>query len=60
MYMIREAEVVKVTSYFYLVPPVTLIQTWWLFDEQLNAVALVGCALTVFAVYKVVRAPTAP
>ncbi|WP_438996243.1 DMT family transporter [Candidatus Puniceispirillum sp.] len=59
MYMIREGEVVKVTSYFYLVPPVTLLQTWWLFDEQLNAVALVGCALTVFAVYKVVRAPTA-
>ncbi|ADE38246.1 DMT family transporter [Candidatus Puniceispirillum marinum] len=60
MYMIREGEVVKVTSYFYLVPPVTLIQTWWLFDEQLNAVALVGCALTVFGVYKVVRAPSAP
>lgn len=59
MYMIREGEVVKVTSYFYLVPPVTLLQTWLLFDERLNAVALVGCALTVYAVYKVVRAPTA-
>lgn len=58
MYMIREGEVVKVTSYFYLVPPVTLLQTWLLFDERLNAVALVGCALTVYAVYKVVRAPT--
>ena len=58
MYMIREGEVVKVTSYFYLVPPVTLIQTWLLFDERLNAVALAGCALTVYAVYKVVRAPT--
>jgi drug/metabolite transporter (DMT)-like permease len=59
MYMIREGEVVKVTSYFYLVPPVTLIQTWLLFDERLNAVALAGCALTVYAVYKVVRAPAA-
>ena len=59
MYMIREGEVVKVTSYFYLVPPVTLVQTWLLFDERLNAVALVGCALTVYAVYKVVRAPAA-
>ena len=58
MYMIREGEVVKVTSYFYLVPPVTLIQTWLLFDERLNAVALFGCALTVYAVYKVVRAPS--
>ena len=58
MYMIREGEVVKVTSYFYLVPPVTLLQTWLLFDERLNAVALVGCALTVYAVYKVVRSPT--
>jgi drug/metabolite transporter (DMT)-like permease len=59
MYMIREGEVVKVTSYFYLVPPVTLVQTWLLFDEQLNAVALVGCALTVFGVYKVLQAPDA-
>ena len=58
MYMIREGEVVKVTSYFYLVPPVTLIQTWLLFDERLNAAALVGCALTVYAVYKVVRTLT--
>ena len=59
MYMIREGEVVKVTSYFYLVPPVTLVQTWLLFDERLNAVALVGCALTVFGVYKVLQAPDA-
>ena len=59
MYMIREGEVVKVTSYFYLVPPVTLIQTWLLFDERLSAVALAGCALTVYAVFKVVRAPNA-
>lgn len=59
MYMIREGEVVKVTSYFYLVPPVTLLQTWLLFDERLNLVGLIGCALTVYAVYKVVRTPTA-
>ena len=59
MYMIREGEVVKVTSYFYLVPPVTLVQTWLLFDETLNAVAMLGCALTVYAVYKVVRTPAA-
>ena len=55
MYMIREGEMAKVTSYFYLVAPVAVIQTWWLFGEALSAVSLVGCLVVVLGVALVVR-----
>jgi len=55
MYMIREGEVAKVTSYFYLVPPVAVIQTWFLFGETLSVTSLVGCAVVVLGVALVVR-----
>lgn len=51
MYMIREGEVSKVASYFYLVPPATVIQAYFLFNEQLGLTALFGCALAVIGVY---------
>jgi len=55
MYMISVGEVAKVTSYFYLVPPVAVIQTWWLFDETLSVTSLVGCLVVVLGVALVVR-----
>lgn len=55
MYMIREGEMAKVTSYFYLVPPVAVIQTWWLFGEVLSLVSLIGCLVVVLGVALVVR-----
>lgn len=55
LYMIREGEVAKVTSYFYLVPPVAVIQTWLLFDEKLGFLAIVGCGLSVIGVFFVVK-----
>lgn len=55
MYMIREGEVAKVTSYFYLVPPTAVIQTWWLFGETLSMMSLVGCLVVVLGVALVVR-----
>lgn len=55
MYMISVGEVAKVTSYFYLVPPVAVIQTWWLFGETLSAASLVGCLVVVVGVALVVR-----
>jgi drug/metabolite transporter (DMT)-like permease len=55
MYMIREGEVSKVTSYFYLVPPVAVIQSWLLFDERLGVLAIVGSILTVIGVVFVVK-----
>jgi drug/metabolite transporter (DMT)-like permease len=55
MYMIREGELAKVTSYLYLVPPVAVLQTWLLFDETLSVLSLVGCLVVVLGVALVVR-----
>jgi drug/metabolite transporter (DMT)-like permease len=55
MLMIREGEVARVASYFYLVPPMTALEAWWLFDEQLSPLALAGMALTVVGVYLVLK-----
>lgn len=55
MVMIREGEVARVSSYFYLVPVVTVIETWFLFDERLGVVSIVGCIVAVLGVFLVVR-----
>jgi drug/metabolite transporter (DMT)-like permease len=55
MLMIREGESARVASYFYLVPPVVVIQGWLFFDEQLNLIALLGITITVLGVYLVVK-----
>lgn len=55
MLMIREGEVARVASYFYLVPPMTALEAWWLFDEQLSPLALAGMVLTVVGVYLVLK-----
>jgi drug/metabolite transporter (DMT)-like permease len=57
MWMIREGEAARVATYFYLVPPVTALQTWLLFDEKLGVVAISGIAVTVVGVYLVVKQP---
>jgi len=54
MYLIREGEVSKVASYFYLVPVVASVLAWWLFDETLSLLALVAMGVTVFGVYLVI------
>lgn len=50
MWMIREGEMSKVSSLFYLVPAVTAIIAWVLFDETLNAVQIVGMVVTTLGV----------
>jgi drug/metabolite transporter (DMT)-like permease len=40
----------KVSSLFYLVPAVTAVMAWLLFDEALSLVQLVGMALATFGV----------
>lgn len=50
MVMIRDGEMSKVASLFYLVPAVTAIIAWALFNEQLNALQIVGMAITTFGV----------
>jgi drug/metabolite transporter (DMT)-like permease len=58
MLMIRLGEVSRVASYFYLVPPLTALEAWWLFDEQLSVLALLGILITVAGVYLTLRRPT--
>lgn len=50
MVMIRDGEMSKVASVFYLVPGVTAIMAWALFGEQLTLVQLVGLAIATFGV----------
>ena len=50
MIMIREGEMAKVSSLFYLVPAVTAVMAWFLFGESLNWVQIAGMALATFGV----------
>lgn len=49
MYMIQHGEATRVASYFYLVPPITVLQGWLLFDEQWSWLTILGGALVVIA-----------
>ena len=55
MTMIRYGEVSRVASFFYLVPPVTAITAFLLFDERLGLLALAGLGVAVAGVALVVR-----
>lgn len=50
MRMIREGEMARVSSLFYLVPAVTAIIAWILFDETLTLVQIVGMAIATLGV----------
>lgn len=55
MALIRRGAASKVASLFYLVPPLTALEAWWLFDETLGPVALSGMAVAIVGVALVVR-----
>jgi drug/metabolite transporter (DMT)-like permease len=50
MWMIREGEMSKVSSLFYLVPAVTAIIAWLLFGESLTPMQIVGMVITTVGV----------
>lgn len=50
LFLIREGAASKVSSLFYLVPPVTATQGYLLFGERLSALQLVGIAVTALGV----------
>ena len=50
MVMIRDGEMSKVASLFYLVPAVTALLAWALFGESLSLVQIAGMALATFGV----------
>jgi drug/metabolite transporter (DMT)-like permease len=52
--LIRRSSVSRVSSYLYLVPPLTALEAYLLFDERLTALALVGMAAVAVGVALVV------
>jgi drug/metabolite transporter (DMT)-like permease len=57
-YLIRRAAATRVTSFFYLTPPVTALMAWALFGERLAPLALAGMAICVVGVFLVIWRPT--
>lgn len=55
MIMIKEGEAAKVASFFYLVPPATALEAYFLFDEKMGGAALLGLFITSFGVALAVR-----
>ncbi|CAM3923378.1 DMT family transporter [Vreelandella rituensis] len=55
MALIKRGEASRVASLFYLVPPVTALQAWWLFDERLPLLGLGGMAVAIIGVVLVVH-----
>jgi len=55
--MIRRGEASRVTSLFFLVPPVATLMAWLVLDEPVGAIALSGMVLATIGV-AMVMAPT--
>jgi drug/metabolite transporter (DMT)-like permease len=53
--MIRHGAATQVTSYMYLVPAVTAVMAWLMFDERLGVAAWLGMLVTIAGVALVVR-----
>ncbi len=53
--MIRDGAATQVASYMYLTPPVTALMAWALFAEPITLTTLAGTALTVVALWLVLR-----
>jgi len=55
MWMIKQGEASKVASMFYLVPAVTAVEAFLLFDETLGLVAIAGMGVVSLAVWLTVK-----
>jgi drug/metabolite transporter (DMT)-like permease len=55
--LIQRGAAAAVTSLLYLVPPTTAVMAWFLFDEAITFVTLLGIAFTAVGVSLVVRPP---
>lgn len=52
-FLIRHSAATRVTSLFYLTPPVTALMAWMMFGEHLGALALLGMGVCVVGVFLV-------
>jgi drug/metabolite transporter (DMT)-like permease len=55
LWMIRHGAVSRIAALIYLVPPLTALEAYLLFGENLSAVQIVGMALTVVGVWLATR-----
>ncbi|MFZ6814220.1 DMT family transporter [Undibacterium sp. Rencai35W] len=53
--LIRHGEATKVTSYMYLVPPVTAVMAWLMFGEKFTMTAAIGMMIALLGVALVVK-----
>lgn len=60
MVLIRARTAARVSSLFYLVPPATAVEAWFLFGERLGWLAIGGLVIASVGVALVVIAPPAP
>ncbi len=59
LYLIARTGIAQVTSLFYLVPPLTALEAFFLFDEKLSVLAVCGMVVVAIGVFLVIRpAPT--
>ena len=59
MYIIKNGEAGRVSSMFYLVPPLVVLEAHFLFGETLGPISIVGMLISVIGVYLVSRSVSA-
>jgi drug/metabolite transporter (DMT)-like permease len=59
MYIIRNGEAGRISSMFYLVPPLVVIEAHYLFGETLGVISIIGMLICVIGVYIVSRSAKA-
>jgi drug/metabolite transporter (DMT)-like permease len=57
LYLINQGEAGRVSSMFYLVPPLVVVEAHFLFGETLGPLSLIGMLVSVFGVVIVRRSP---
>ena len=55
MYLIKTGTAGKTSNLFFLVPPVTAIMAWFVLNEELFVIDIVGLLICAFGVYIATR-----
>lgn len=58
MFLIKKGEATKTASLFFLVPPLTVIESYFLFDETLTFLGILGVVISVTGVMIVIGNPS--
>jgi drug/metabolite transporter (DMT)-like permease len=56
LWLLNRGSAASVSSLFYLVPPATAIEAFFLFGEKVNTQGLLGIGVTALGVWLVIRA----